>query len=121
VTSNRKIAVGKKGEDLAVQYLIEHGVRILGRNIRSYYGEIDIIGRAGEEIIFFEVRTRTSALLGYPEDSITSRKRSHMRAAAEAYIQANPGLKTDWRIDVLAIRLAPDGQPEIEWFENAVN
>jgi putative endonuclease len=120
MTPNRRIIIGRQGEDLAVQYLMQHGIRIIGRNIRSYYGEIDIVGTAEELTIFFEVRTRTSESLGFPEDSITTRKRKHLLATAQAYMQANPGLKTDWRIDILAIRLRPNSPPEIDWFENAV-
>ena len=120
MNTNRKIRVGRRGEDLAVTFLTERGVKILGRNIRSRYGEIDIVGILEEQLVFFEVRTRTSATLGYPEDSINTRKREHMAAAAEAYIQANPALKNEWRIDVLAVELNPKTPPRIEWFENAV-
>jgi putative endonuclease len=117
----RKIAIGKLGESLAAEFLTSKGVKILARNVRSRYGELDIIGSLHGQLIIFEVRTRTSDILGYPEDSINERKRAHLMAAAEAYVQTLAAGTSQWRIDVLAIRLQAGSGPEIEWFENAVS
>ena len=117
----RKMTIGKFGESLAANYLTERGVQIVARNFRSRYGELDLIGSRDGQLIIFEVRTRTSDALGYPEDSINERKRAHLVAAAEAYVQSLGEGPTQWRIDVLAIRLRAGSTPEIEWFENAVS
>jgi putative endonuclease len=85
--TNRKQAVGKWGEEVAAAYLSGRGYEILERNIRTAHGEIDLVARMGDVVIFVEVRTRTSSRFARPEESITPRKQSHMLAAAEDYTQ----------------------------------
>jgi len=119
--SHRKQLIGTKGEELAAQILVSEGYLILGRNFRTAYGEIDIIAQKDTQIVFVEVKTRTNRNYGYPEDSITQSKRSHMLSSADAYIQEQDGGITDWRIDVIAIDCTPAGQIcGYEWFENAI-
>lgn len=70
--------------------------------------------------VFSEVKTRSSSRFGYPEDSVTSRKKAHLFASAQAYLQSNPELDGDWRIDVIAIERRRDGDaPVVTHFENA--
>lgn len=112
---------GKWGEETAAIYLQQHGWIILGRNIRTKFGEIDLVAQFGELIVFFEVKTRTNKAYGTPEQAITAKKAEHMLNSAVSYIDEHPELGTDWRIDVLSI----EGKPEegdfcLEWFENAV-
>jgi putative endonuclease len=130
-------ALGVWGEDLAAAYLKRRGYAILERNARTPYGEIDLVARQfdpkaglgphgsagpGEVIVFVEVKTRRSTAYGPPEEAITSRKREHMLASAQAYMQAHPELVAHWRIDVVAIqRMPPPSQPRITHFENAVS
>jgi len=123
------------GEDLAAVYLEKKGYRILGRNIRSAYGEIDLV--ACQEIqseflngiqapiklltVFVEVKTRSSTSYGYPEQSINIRKRAHLLACAQEYIRQHPDLEGEWRVDVIAILRTDQGlPPQIDHFENAV-
>ena len=106
MTHNQRI--GQWGEETAVQYLTNKGCEILGRNIRTPYGEIDIVVKYKGQTIFVEVKTRTSNKMGLPEESITPRKRQHMLAAAEHYA-AEHDLER-WQIDVIAI----EGKPGIE-------
>jgi len=113
--------LGDWGETLAAEYLSGKGVLILGRNVRTKFGELDIIGNCCGTTVIFEVKTRMSDKFGNPEDAITQQKRSHLIAAAESYIQEHPELPDHWRIDVIAIRSIKDNLPEIEWFENAVS
>jgi putative endonuclease len=130
-------ALGAWGEGLAAVFLEQRGYTILERNARTPYGEIDLVARQldpqagfgphesdgpGEVIVFVEVKTRRSTAYGLPEEAITSRKRDHMLASAQAYMQDHPELVADWRIDVIAIqRISPPGEPLITHFENAIS
>jgi len=119
ITSNR--SVGLKGERIAAEYLILHGYSILDRNARTPYGEIDLVTRQGIVTVFVEVKTRTSNRFGPPETAITSKKRAHMLAASQAYLQMHPELEGDWRLDVIAIELDRNNQEtSVVHFENAV-
>lgn len=113
--------IGEWGEQVAAAYLTERGVEIIARNVRTPYGELDLIGRCGGELVFVEVKTRTSTHLGLPETSITPQKSAHLADAAEHYLQLHPEDGVTWRIDLVAIVGQPGrGQPQIEWFENVV-
>lgn len=111
--------VGTWGEEIAAEYLTGQGFEIVTRNARTPYGEIDIIARQGDTVVFLEVKTRTSDKMGLPEDSITPRKRQHMLSAAEHYAMERE-IDT-WQIDVIAIEGKPGVKPKITHFENAIS
>jgi putative endonuclease len=116
-----KRSVGLKGEDLAAEYLAGKGYAILERNVRTHYGEIDLVMMDGDTLVFVEVKTRTSRKYGYPEDAITNQKKIHLLDSAQEYLQVHPEFYRDWRIDVLAIEITADqSSPRITHFENAV-
>ncbi len=120
--NNHRQSLGRLGEDLAVNYLIQRNYSILARNSRTPYGEIDIVAVQGDVVVFVEVKTRASRSMGPPEISITRRKEEHMRSAAEFFIQNYPSTISDWRIDVLAIQLQLGNTPPlIDHFENATH
>ena len=119
--SNPKMRLGHWGEALAEKYLTDHGVNVFVRNVRTSYGELDLIGILEGLTVIFEVKTRRSGAFGFPEDAISKQKRQHLTSASETYIQDHPDLPGEWRIDVVAIRLQNGHEPEIEWFENAVS
>jgi putative endonuclease len=111
---------GAAGEKLAEAYLLRLGYSIVGRNIRTPFGEIDLLARHAAGLVFVEVKTRSSQKLGMPETGITSAKKRHLLNAIDSYLQSNP-CDDDWRIDVISILLAPgDTEPEIVHFENAI-
>ncbi len=113
-------SLGRLGEDLAARYLVEHGFTILARNLRTPYGEIDLLVRQDTLTVFVEVKTRRTPTFGPPEISVTPRKQAHILASAQYYIQEHPELDGDWRIDVLAIqRIKKDAPSQITHFENA--
>lgn len=116
--------LGRWGESLAAETLCGKGYTILARNARTAYGELDLVARQetprGAVTVFVEVKTRRSTAFGLPEAAITPKKQAHLLAAAQAYLQTNPELDGDWRIDVIAIRRIPDHEVEIVHFENAV-
>jgi putative endonuclease len=110
--------VGKWGEETAAEYLTQKGYEVIGQNVRTPYGEIDIVAKQGETIIFVEVKTRTSNRMGLPEESVTARKREHMIACAEHYAAEH---EVDiWQIDVISIEGKPGTEPIITYFENAI-
>ena len=111
--------IGKWGEQIAADYLAQRGYEIIARNIRTPYGEIDIIARQSDITIFVEVKTRTSDKMGLPEESINARKREHMLAAADHYAAENE--IDHWQIDVIAIEGKPGSNPLITYFENAIS
>ena len=111
--------LGKWGEQIAAEYLTQHAYLLLERNLRTPYGEIDIVASQDDMLVFIEVKTRSSNSLGFPEISITPKKFSHMLSSAQAYLLDHPDLKSPWRIDVISIqRLAPGQPPEVAHFEN---
>ncbi len=111
---------GDWGEQIAVDYLIDHNVKIIGRNIRTNYGEIDILGQKDGILIFFEVKTRRTENFGNPEDAVNYIKQEHMKNSAIEYIQSNSYMEIDWRIDVIAIYTGKNNKLQIRWFKNAI-
>ena len=110
--------VGSWGEGVAAEYLKEHGNVIVARNVRTPYGEIDLVAERDGITIFVEVKTRTSKSLGPPEISVTPRKQEHMLAAAEHYAQEHE--IDHWQIDVIAVEGKPSEHPNFTHFENAL-
>lgn len=119
--SKRLQSIGKWGEELAARYLDQHGYRVIEQNARTPYGEIDLVAQLEGEVVFVEVKTRTGASFGLPEESVTVKKQEHMLSAAQDYLQRHPELEGDWRCDVIAIRGKPGKEPvEMVHFENVV-
>ncbi len=112
---------GILGEKLARDFLKKRGYRILETNYRCSQGEIDIVARHKDTLVFIEVRTKTSLEFGSPEESITQAKKERMRATAAYYQQAHSHLPQLWRLDVVAVELnQKGGLSRIELIENAV-
>ena len=130
MTSSRQ-SLGRWGEDVAADYLSRLGYEIIGRNVRTAYGEIDLVTQQRIDnqtiesfivTVFVEVKTRTSRLFGAPEEAITRRKQQHMLTAAQSYLQQHPEITGNWRIDVIAIeRQHSQATPIITHFENALH
>ena len=109
------------GEQLAGDFLRKRGYRIQETNFRCPEGEIDIVARHGDSLVFIEVRTRRSRQFGSPEESITPTKMERLRAVAARYRQAHDNLPPSWRIDVVVVEVDPRNRPlRIELIENAV-
>jgi putative endonuclease len=116
--------VGFWGENLAAQYLQAQGYSVLERNVRTPYGEIDLVVQKGSPpiTVFVEVKTRRTRSFGLPEDSVTARKQAHLLASVAFYAQNHPELVGEQRVDVISIqRYDPKTQPIITHFENAVS
>lgn len=113
-----KIITGKKGENIAAAYLKKNGYRILETNYRCTLGEIDIIAREKEELVFVEVKTRSSVELGYPEQAVGINKQKKMSQVALWYLEEKNLTDTKARFDVVAITKS-DSQEEIKLIKNA--
>ncbi len=113
-------SLGRWGENLAAEFLTNKGYTILSHNARTPYGELDLIAQHAEGLVFVEVKTRSSTSLGLPEVSVSPAKQSHLRSAAQAYLQAHPDSPNDWQIDLIAILKLPGQEVQIEHFENII-
>ncbi|MBS1760428.1 MAG: YraN family protein [Bacteroidetes bacterium] len=103
--------LGKQGEDLAAEWLVQNGYKLLHRNWRYSYHEIDIIATKDKFLHFVEVKARNYYPGSQPEDSVTKKKFKNLQRAADEYLFLNPGYK--WiQYDVLAITLFKDKKPE---------
>ena len=113
---------GILGEKLARDFLKKRGYHIIETNYRCPHGEIDIIARDKDSLVFIEVRAKRSPEFGSPEESITPAKKEKIRATAYHYQQTHENLPPLWRIDFVAVELDQKGKPSrIELIENAVN
>jgi putative endonuclease len=119
--ADRRRSIGRLGESIAADYLVENGYTILERNWRSPYGEVDLITLKAGRLAFIEVKTRSNTSLGPPEISITPRKQRHMRESAEYYIQQHPEAAAEWCIDLVTVQiLGETNPPMIDYFENVI-
>ncbi|GAW92859.1 YraN family protein [Calderihabitans maritimus] len=107
--SKQKKKLGKRGEEEAVRYLRKNGYRILETNFRCRLGEIDIVAKEGEDIVFVEVRSRTSSLFGLPEETVSWTKQRKLLQLARVYLTAKRLEGKNFRFDVVGILLGEDG------------
>jgi putative endonuclease len=107
---------GEQAEQLAAQYLQRHGLKIIERNYRCRYGEIDLILRDGDTLVFAEVRLRSYGQFGGAAASIDARKQERLIRAAQHYLAAQTRLPP-CRFD--AVLLSSLNQPDVEWIRNA--
>ena len=108
---------GARAEALAAAFLESRGLVIVARNVRSRYGEIDLIAREHDTLVFVEVRLRTSQRFGGASASIGAAKRARLAAAAERYL-ATLDRTPACRID--AILLDRLDAARIEWLRDVV-
>ncbi len=116
-------ALGRWGEDCAARYLEQKGYSIVARNLRTPFGEIDLLARQEEpcNLVFVEVKTRASTTFGPPEISFNQRKQDHLMAAILSYFQEHPEMEDIWRVDVIAVERLKSEEPAIiTHFENAL-
>ena len=113
---------GRIGEQAAADLLRERGYRLLDRNVRYTWGELDLVVEDGQTIVFVEVRARTSNSLGSPMESVTRAKQQRLVLAAQEYLQRNGLEQRPWRIDIIGIHLAAKNRvASMEHLQNAVS
>ena len=109
--------VGQMGEDLAVKFLKKKGYKIIERNFRAdRFGEIDIIARNKNELVFVEVKTKTDEQFGSAEEEFTYQKKKKMYRAIQNYLFKKYLKNCEWRADLIAIDIV-DGKIDIRHYE----
>ena len=107
-----KDRVGRAGEQFAREWLTRQGLVVLDANWRCPIGELDIVALDRDELVFVEVKTRTSTAFGHPAESVTQVKLARLRRLAGAWVEAHEVHASGMRIDVVAI-LRRSGQPTL--------
>ena len=113
MTFDRK-ALGKKGEDLACEFLEKKGYKLLKKNLRLFCGEIDLLMEDGKDLVICEVKTKSSDEYGVPQEEVDFFKKKKLVQLGKALWQLYP--EHSIRIDVLAV----DGDNKIDHIVNAV-
>jgi putative endonuclease len=113
---NRTASIGDDKERLACAYLRDSGLRLLERNYRCRRGEIDLVMRDADTLVFVEVRFRASTRFGTPAETVDVHKQRRLAAAAAHYLQHHP-TSLPCRFDVIAV----SGTDRIDWIRNAFN
>ncbi len=112
------MSIGAQGEEIAARYLLDRRYEILHRNYRCRYGEIDIIARRKNVLVFVEVKSRRSSAFGSPLEAVSLKKQRSISVVAQAYLQRNRLSGSAARFDVIAV-LLHSTEPAIEHIENA--
>jgi putative endonuclease len=118
IKDTQKITTGKEGERIATAYLKKNGYRIIEINFRCPIGEIDIVAKDKDDLVFVEVKTRKSIALGYPEEAFGIRKQKKMSQLALWYMQKRKIADISARFDVVSIILIPENN-EVKLIKNA--
>lgn len=104
---------------MAWNFLRKQGYAILEKNHRTRFGEVDVIARQGETLVFLEVKTRRDDRLGRPEESVDWRKQKKLVQVAQSYLQANGLEERPARFDVLSVLWDGTGEPEFSLIQDA--
>jgi putative endonuclease len=116
--TRERLDLGKQGEELALKTIRSMGYRDILQNYRCPLGEIDLIARDADTLVFLEIKTRRTGPTGYAKEAVTARKRRQISKVALAYLKANNCSDMRARFDVIAISLA-GSCPRIEVIKNA--
>ena len=116
-----KQVVGITGEHIARAFLLKKGYKVMAANARTPFGEIDLVTRHKQTLVFIEVKTRLSSSLGPPYLNVTWQKQRHLIKNALCYLKKHRLLLCNWRIDVVSVKLNESYAAErIDHFESAV-
>jgi putative endonuclease len=110
--------VGRAGEEVALEYLHHQGYRILERNFRCRFGEIDLVARDGRTLAFIEVKTRRSQAFGAAALAVTAEKQRRLIKASQVYLSRKAGARELCRFDVVTIQIRA-GKPQVELIKDA--
>lgn len=115
---NTRQKQGKLAEELAAKHLEKHGLKLLTRNFRCPLGEIDLVAQDNKTIVFVEVRSRSTASYGSPQESVARTKQKRLTRLARWYLKQYDLEKQPARFDVIAI-IWQSGHPQLTWIVNA--
>ena len=116
--TRERLELGAFGEELALRTIRRMGYRPVLRNYRCALGEVDLIAKDGETLVFIEIKTRKGKGVGYAKEAVNERKRRQLSKVALAYMKSENCCDRKARFDVVAICLGK-GDPEIEVIKNA--
>lgn len=114
------LVLGKLGERYAARYLVKQGCSIVEKNFKASVGEIDIIARHDDTLVFTEVKTRSSSQFGSPLEAVDARKQRQIIRTAQVFLKDREVLETPCRFDVLAVYIGFGGRlSQVEWIRSA--
>jgi len=116
--TGERIALGRMGEELASRRLQKLGYEILETNYRCSLGEIDLVARDGDVLVFVEIKTRRNRALGEAKEAVHKRKQGQLSRAALAYLKSRKLWGAKARFDVVAVNVG-EGKEKIEIIRNA--
>jgi putative endonuclease len=112
-------AVGAYGERVAARTLVDAGMLIIDRNWSCTSGELDIVARDGQTVVFCEVKTRRTGTYGEPVDAVGAEKLRRLRALAAIWFAAHPEVRGEMRFDVISVWPQPTGPASVEHLRGA--
>ena len=116
--ANRK-SLGDRGEEIAALHLKECGYKILTRNYRKNFGEIDIIAREADCLVFIEVKTRRTTSHGHPFEAVNLRKQKQISKVAQCYLAEKNLFDSPARFDVVSVIISDKSREKVEILPNA--
>ncbi|MBV8541417.1 MAG: YraN family protein [Pseudonocardiales bacterium] len=116
---HRSDELGRRGEDLAADYLASTGLVVLSRNWRCRDGEVDLIATDGQRLVVCEVKTRSGTGYGEPSEGVTPAKAARIRRVTAAWLRAYRVGWCEVRFDVLAVLCPQDGPVTVEHLQGA--
>jgi len=116
--TKERLELGKFGEELAFRKIKRLGYKKIVRNFRCPLGEVDIIARDGDTLVFMEIKTRKGRSIDYAKEAVNAKKKRQISKVALAYMKSRDCSDVRARFDVVAISLGR-GKPEIEVIKNA--
>jgi putative endonuclease len=117
ITPSRRF--GDQGEEMARKFLLRKGYKILGQNYQTRYGELDLVTKCKDRVVFVEVKTRRSYAYGLPEEAINVRKARHLSLMARWYMMKEKRKEEIFQIDLIAVDFYKM-PPEIRHLESIV-
>lgn len=118
--SHQRLDLGKLGEDLALQHILQQQYQIIQRNFRCKTGEIDIIAKDRHIVVFIEVRAKTSDAYGPAYNMVTPSKHKQVKRVALHYISQQNLINTQFRFDVIGITFQPGSDDyQLDHIQNA--
>jgi putative endonuclease len=116
--TKERLDLGRRGEALALKKIKSFGYQCIATNYRCSLGEVDLIAKDGDTIVFIEIKTRKGRSLGYAKEAIHEKKKRQLSKVALAYLKNNGLFGSKARFDVVAIQVGA-GRAEIELVKNA--
>lgn len=111
--------LGDRGEDVAAQTLQKLGYKVIERQLRGVYGELDLVALDGDTVVFVEVKTRTTTAAGDPTEAVTPAKQKKITQSALAYLKRRRWLERRCRFDVVSILWDSESSPEVKHYQAA--